>query len=89
MITLSQAYGRAGQYEEAEHLFKSLDNPDEVVISTMFTLYGIMGKEEDAFALSQTVRKRAVALDNRFLNQLLVKHVKAGWFDSQNLSDPH
>lgn len=51
------------------------------MISTMFTLYGIMGKEEDALALSQTVGKHAVTLDNRFLNQLLVKHLKAGWFD--------
>lgn len=74
-----QAYGRIGRFEEAENLFGSLANADGVAITTMLTLYESMGKEKEALALSQSVLDPAVPVDARTLNQLLIKHAKAGW----------
>ena len=69
-LLFGQAYGKAGRYDEAEQLFRTLQDPDPVAVSSMLALQDTVGNE--VVPSSQELDDPVV------LNQLLIRRAESG-----------
>ncbi len=78
MVLCLQAYGSVGRYDEAVQLFRSLQDPDMVAVSSVLAMQDTVEGRED-LSSSQSLHDLTAAVDSQLLlNQLLIRRAEAG-----------